>query len=158
MDYSGRFNDFIGFVLEAECAFRKGHYGDYDFVVTERVKGDTGGDTYAGIDRSSHPNFDFGHPTIEKARDAYWQEWQENGIEGMPHPLGEAFWDTGINAGYGRARRILAKTGPDVGKFLDERAAFYRRLAAAVPHDRQFLQGWLNRVEDLMGFLGIPRN
>jgi lysozyme family protein len=155
MAYSERFDKFIPFVLEAECVFRRGHYGDYAQVITERVRGDNGGDTYAGIDRASHPHFDFDNPTIPKAKDVYWQEWQGNGIEGMAHPLGEAFWDTGVNAGYGRARRILAKSGPDVGRFLDEREAFYRRLAEAVPHDRGFLQGWLNRVESLRKFLGI---
>jgi hypothetical protein len=42
-----------------------------------------------------------------------------------------------------------------VTAFLDERAAFYRRLSDAVAHDRRFLAGWLNRVESLRKLLGI---
>ena len=56
---------------------------------------------------------------------------------------------------YGRARKLLLKSGPDVAAFLDERAAFYRRLSDAVAHDRRFLAGWLNRVESLRKLLGI---
>jgi len=43
--HSERFDKFIPFFLEAECVFRRGHYGDYAQIVTEQVKGDNGGDT-----------------------------------------------------------------------------------------------------------------
>jgi len=42
-----------------------------------------------------------------------------------------------------------------VAAFLDERAAFYRRLSDAVARDTRFLAGWLNRVESLRKLLGI---
>jgi hypothetical protein len=91
MGYGERFDKFIPFVLEAECVFREGHYGDYTQVITEHFKGDNGGDTYADIDRESHPRFDFADPTKVNAKDVYWQEWQGNGIEGMAYPTGGGF-------------------------------------------------------------------
>ena len=155
MGQSERFLKFIPFIFTAETVFKRGHYGDYDFVATEHDPNDSGGTTRFGIDEASHPNVDVERLTKDGAQDIYFQEWTRDGIEGLPAIFGECFFDCCVNAGLGRARRIRAKTGDDAGKFLDEREAFYRRLAASVSKDRKFLKGWLNRVESLRRFLGI---
>ena len=39
---------------------------------------------------------------------------------------------------------------------IDERIAYHRQIAAANPNDRQFLDGWINRCNDLKAFQFFP--
>jgi lysozyme family protein len=152
--YSDRFNKFIPFILEWECVFKKGHYNDYNYIAIENVKGDPGGPTFAGIDKSSHPHFDFTHPTLEKAKDVYWEEWQNEGIEAMEEGLGEAYYNCCVNAGIGRAKKIVLTTKTSK-EFIDAQEQFYRRLAASRPSLKKFLNGWINRLTSLRKYLNI---
>lgn len=155
MSYSDRFIKFIIFVLDAETTFKKGHYGDDKFVVTEHDPNDSGGATRYGIDKSSHQNVDVEHLTKAGATDIYWDEWQKEGIESLPYPFGECYYDCCVNAGIGRARSITKVTGQDATKFLAARAIFYKKLAFKVKKDRQYLQGWLNRIDNVKKYLNI---
>lgn len=44
-----------------------------------------------------------------------------------------------------------------LAKLLAGRDAFYRRLVAQRPEQGRFLQGWLNRVNELREVVGLPR-
>jgi lysozyme family protein len=147
-----RFNTFITFILKWECVFARGHYGDYNHVICENVAGDDGGVTYAGIDKSSHPHFNFAHPTLDAAKDVYFSEWTSEGIEAMSDKLGEAYFNCAVNCGLGRAKQFKAKA-TDASAFIDEQEGFYKRLAAARPSLKKFLAGWLNRTTDLRKYL-----
>jgi len=150
---SPRFKAFIPFILEHECVYSKGHYGDLNHIIIEDVPGDSGGRTFAGIDESSHPNFNFEHPTLEAAEEVYFAEWTKQGIEDLPANFGESFFDCSVNAGLGRSLKIVKASGRDWRKFNSERILFYRRLAAARPSLRKFLKGWIQRVTDLNDYL-----
>jgi hypothetical protein len=153
--YSNRFNNFIKFVFDAECVYAKGHYGDLNFVITETVLNDAGGTTKFGIDAASHPGVDIKNLTINTAKDIYFKEWKEANIEQYDYPLGECVYDCNVNCGAGRTKKILAVSGKDVEKFLKERAAFYHRLVESTPKNKKFLNGWLNRLQDLCKYLNL---
>jgi len=138
-----RFLEFIPFIFRWEG----GYENDPD---------DPGGETNFGIDKRSHPDVDIQHLTKEGAMEIYWREyWVKYGCEWHAEPLGEVFFNACVNCGVGRARAILAATpAPHTASaFLEEQAAFYRRLVTARPGLQKFLKGWLNRTEDLRRFV-----
>lgn len=137
------------FILPHEAVYKKGHYGDLNFMVIEDVKGDSGGRTYGGIDETSHPHFDYSHPTLDAVIDVYWYEWQKDGCDKMTSPLSFAFFDVAVNAGLGRAKKLLSISGNNVDKFNQARINFYEGLANHKPSLKKFLKGWTNRVDDL---------
>jgi len=154
MAKSERFNKFIDFILKAETVFKKGHYGDYAFAIMECVKGDSGGITKFGIDASSHPNIDVKNLTLEGAKDIYFSEWANEGIEDLPAPFGECFYDAAVNCGLKRAKRFQTISGNNPFMFNKERRAFYERLGQRESL-KKFKQGWLNRVGELEHYLGM---
>ena len=111
--------------------------------------------TKYGIDARSHPNVDIKNITEDEAAAIYATEyWDANRCEKMPYPLGEAYFDTCVNCGPGRAAKLL-KISRDTAGFLDARDAFYERLAANRPRSKKYLRGWKNRVSALRKHLGI---
>jgi len=152
---SERFLKFIPFIFSAETAFKKGHYGDWNYVATEHDPNDSGGTTRFGIDKASHPNVDVEHLTKDEAQNIYFDEWSKEGIEGFNNLFGECYFDCCVNAGSSRARKIMAQTGQDAKAFLDAREQFYRRLAEEVSKDARYLVGWLNRIQDLREYLRL---
>jgi len=149
--YDDDFAFFMPFVFDAENVYRR----DGVTIAIERVPGDSGGETICGIDKASHPHFDFNDITPKNVCDVYFGEWKNEGIDELIKPFKFVYFDTCVNCGVGRAKSLRAKSGDDAKKFLDERADFYRRLASAKSVDRKFLRGWLNRIEDLRDFLGF---
>jgi len=69
-------------------------------------------------------------------------------------------FNTYVNGGKGLVQKILKKLGPNwtADEFLDELEAFYRRHVVAVPKDKKFLKGWLNRTEDLRKLIHASGN
>lgn len=112
---------------------------------------DPGGATKFGIDQRSHPKEDIRNLTEDRAKEIYWVEyWNRYGCEGRPFPMGEVVFNTCVNAGWGRAEKILAiRTVKTASDFLDELENFYRRLAAARPKSKKYLKGWLARTGSL---------
>jgi hypothetical protein len=141
---SERFENFIPFVLIHEG-------GTY-----ENDPDDPGGETKWGIDKRSHPDVDIPGLTQAGATKIYYDSyWTPNHCESLQPKLGESHMDAAVNCGTGRANRFLAAAHGDVGKYLNERDAFYHRLAAARPRSAKYLRGWLNRTRDLRHFLQI---
>src|SRR6187402_1390480 len=83
--YSPRFAAWMDFVLEWECV-----YDENGNIVPENVANDAGGLTFAGIDRASHPNFNYGNPDPLVIADIYFAcYWQPSNAEMLDFPVGE---------------------------------------------------------------------
>jgi len=138
------------FILEWETVFdRKGN------PIAENDPDDPGGMTKFGIDKRSHPKEDIANLTKERAIEIYWNEyWLKNNIDEFSYPFGEAVFNCCVNAGRGRADKILAKAKTATG-FIDEQESFYHRLVDAKPKSKKYLKGWLNRTEALRKYLKL---
>lgn len=153
---TARFLKIIDWLLPWECVFAKGHDGDYRYVVVEDDKDDPGGRTKFGLDHRSHPDVNLDKLDLDKAKAVYFSDyWQRYSCENYPYPYGEVVFNCCVNAGWGRAQKIIAAGATDAASFLNEQDAFYRRLANARPQSRKFLKGWLNRTADLRKFVGL---
>lgn len=115
--------------------------------------------------------------TDEEVRSIYHDNyWNTCHCEKMSDELAIAVFDTAVNAGCQRAIKILqacldvntdgvfgedtlaaiggiADSKDFVSKYLSGRSAFYQRLVQINPGKSKFLQGWLNRVENLREFI-----
>jgi lysozyme family protein len=171
----------LGFVLRHECAYAPGHEGDLNYVVCEDVPGDTGGLTKFGIDAASHPGIDIRGLTFELASAIYHDgEWTECRCDALPSGVDTVVFDCAVNngaavsaillqraviaCGYGivvdgkigpqTVRAATLANGPDLkGRLLQLRRQRYTDIVLHNPADAKFLQGWLNRVDDLERFL-----
>ncbi len=171
---SPRFANWLAFVLRWECEYDRGGH-----IRTENDPADPGGMTFAGIDRRSHPEFDFKAPDAESVARIYWADyWARSRAEEMPHPVGEVVANYAVNTGIRRASLLLQAAinrtegggtvrvdgviGPQtlaavqaedphqLADLIEDSASdFYRGLASARPRMRKFLAGWLNRNRSL---------
>jgi lysozyme family protein len=166
-----RFLAYFNWLIPQECAYKRGHYGDLNYVTWENVKGDRGGVTKYGIDSRSHPTTDIKNLTLEQAREIYWLEyWLPSLAEHMPDGYGEVLADIRVNGGDGprmlqRALNTLGcsltvdgRLGPKsmeaMRLFLRARQARYDRLAKK-PDLSGFHLGWTHRNNSLAKFVGV---
>lgn len=179
MSYSQRFENALKFVLDHETVFKKGHWGDYDYVTWENVSGDKGGVTKYGVDQRSHPKLGIKHLTLDQAKEVYYNDyWTKSKAEQMPDGYGEVLFDIRVNGGDGprMLQNALNEGGADLtvdgilgpksvaemqkqGKkglkrFLQKRQQRYNTLARQTSL-RKFLDGWTNRNNDLAKFVGV---
>ena len=162
------------FILQWECVYAKGHYGDLQFVVSENNDNDPGGLTKFGIDAANHKGVDIARLTLESATAIYWHEWIQTRSGTFPAPMGEVFFNACVNAGGPRACALLhdPATHNTASAFLAAQDRWYRELVvnrrasrAAHAGDKawlkkhpdlsEFLKGWLNRTAALRRFLRI---
>ncbi len=157
------FLSFIGFVL------------DHEGRTFEDDPDDPGGATKFGIDQRSHPKVDIENLTEPQAIEIYWEEWLDERIEGLPHPVDHVHFDDCVNLGVHEAVLLLQRAiggvkddgvlGPVTMaaanscnpqtlaiRLLGLRHDFYEYLAQQ-PTRRKYLQGWLNRVSDLQNWV-----
>lgn len=174
------FQKAIEFILPHETEFRKGHYGDYDFAITENVPGDSGGLTKFGIDQSSHPHVNIAALTKETAVEIYHDEWRKHNLDALPDKLAIAAFDVWVNGGPVNLwlQRAFNVTNPDkeqldedgwlgekslaafanadegamLSEFCRQRNERFKRLAQN-PERAKFLAGWLKRNQDLWELL-----
>jgi lysozyme family protein len=175
----------VKFIIEHEVVFKKGHYGDYkeEFVVTENVRGDRGGKTRYGIDQRSHPDACIDSLTLEQAKEIYRTEyWLKGKCDQMPWPVCLVHLDGCVNTGVGQAAKHLQRAigadadgavGPKTlallkkacdesspvevaNKIAKSKEAFYRHLAEQNEGDKEFLEGWLNRLSDVKKTINEP--
>lgn len=137
---------------------------------------DPGGETYKGISRRAHPNWE-GWKYID-ARKAvpeslvasfyYSNFWNKLRCEDMQYPIGEYLFDFGVNAGIDRAARLVqslvgVKVDGIVGevtlsaikrydtkelmsRLLVERLDYYIGIALARKQLSVFFLGWVRRT------------
>jgi lysozyme family protein len=170
------FKKAVAFVLDHECVYKKGHWGDMDYVKSENVNNDPGGLTKYGIDKRSHPDVDIENLTRDQAIEIYEKEyWNKYHCNELTWPLNLVHFDNCVNMGAGQALKLLqrvcgahddGKWGPITKAFVfkscDVRSAavvacqvidlkrnFYNKLAEKDTKLAEFKEGWLNRTEDL---------
>lgn len=173
------FDKAIEFILPHETEFARGHYGDYDYAITENVPGDSGGLTKFGIDQSSHPAIDIASLDKDAAVEIYHDEWERHRLDLLPDKIAIAAFDVWVNGGpvnqwiqhaynvahpqdaleedgilgpYTLAALSTCDQDAVVDVFCTLREERFRRLAQK-PSRAKFLKGWLQRSADLRTLL-----
>ena len=174
------FEESLAFVLEHECVYKKGHWGDMDYVASENEENDPGGLTKYGIDQRSHPDVDVENLTLEQAAKIYRVEyWDKYHCGELPWPLSLVHFDGCVNMGPAQQVKNLqrvvgvavdGKWGPKTKaaaivaceqrapevvalQVCEQKRQFYKDLAKEKPKFACFLDGWLNRVNDMSNVL-----
>lgn len=123
------------------------------------IQNDNGrGPSRWGINASANPDLDVPNLIGEagkaiakrRLREGYW-----NAINGdeLPPALAFVAADAAAVAGPSAAREWIERADGDVGVFLQQQEAHYRRLASADPATYgDDLRGWLNRMERARGY------
>lgn len=170
----------INFIYPHECEYAKGHYGDINYVISENVPGDSGGLTKFGIDYASHSNLDIESLTPNSAELVYWKDFFNSDSIMLPGDLAFCHFDEVVNAGSGAENHILQTSlgldsdgvlGPQtllaawnayeqnrtsiLNAILNARITHYKNIVANNSSDNQFLEGWLDRVNDLKTYLKL---
>jgi lysozyme family protein len=138
---------------------------------------DPGGETRHGISKRSYPHLDIKNLTKDQAKAVYRKDfWFGPKFNEIPdHNLAIQVFDMGVNAGPGRAFRLLSRAlklkteapfwNPSLREalasttdwpalraaFHKERQAYYHRLVAKNPKLGVFLKGWLRRAAEVAG-------
>ncbi len=119
---------------------------------------DPGGETKWGISKRFHPNLDIRNLTPEQAAGIYQTEyWDKVGCDQIPFPECVAVFDTAVNCGVSRTLGWL-KNATDTTDFLSKRSLYYATLVTNTPADKKFLNGWINRVNDLKKYIDSISN
>ena len=104
-----------------------------------------------GINQGANPDIDVSKLTPEQAKAVLKERyWDKSGANQLPPALAAVHGDTAINMGVDTAKDLLAKSGGDVGKYLDLREQRYRALASNGKADN--LDTWLSRNATLRNY------
>ena len=172
--YSPGFLELMQFTLPHEVVFAQGHYNDYDFVVTENVKGDPGGPTKYGIDSANHHDVVVQNLTFETALAVYFRTiWTPLRGELVHGNVAIALCDASVNCGNLRAiewmqaaaqvkvdgvfgpKTLLAVNQVDpvvITNGINNARDHYYRFEVRQDLRDHFLTGWENRLHDLIAF------
>ena len=104
--------------------------------------------------------------------------WKRAKCPDLADDLDTVQFDTAVNMGVGRAVKFMQKStgctpdgawgpitaaavancdpGVTLKKYCDTREAFYEGLVRRRPKMKVFTRGWMNRLNDLRGFVGLP--
>ena len=126
---------------------------------------DKGGATNKGITQTTYNAWlrakgqnikDVRHINDAEVREIYYNNyWLKAGCDKMSEKFAILAFDTAVNMGVGRVSEFLkAAEYKYVEKFIFARINKYLEFAK-VGNQKIFLQGWLNRVMDLVKFIGI---
>jgi murein DD-endopeptidase MepM/ murein hydrolase activator NlpD len=153
----GNFSDALAFSLKWEG----GYVNDPD---------DPGGATNKGITQNVYNSFltsqglsgkDVALISDDEVRQIYYQNyWMPAGCDKLSERLAKCHFDASINHGLGKSPDFLEDAKLGVGseddqlkRYCNSRESYYRYLANNGMG--KFLNGWLNRLNDLRGELGI---
>jgi len=133
-----------------------------DFVINDLEGGgkrvvDSGGVTRFGISKDANPDVDVENLTEAQARQIYRDRYETP--LALADDVDPAFravaFDTAVNHGVGRAKRMVAEADGDAGKLLQLRRDEYARLVASNPEKYgKYANGWENRLQKLEGHVG----
>lgn len=114
---------------------------------------DPGGETNYGISKRAYPNVDIKNLTRQAAQEIYQRDyWDPINGSSLDPSLAAVALDTAINMGVGRAKQFLTQT-KDWKQFIQLRKNYYTNLVKTKPALGRFLNGWMNRVNDLSKFI-----
>ena len=130
---------------------------DFDTLVTKVLRreggyvnnpADRGGETNFGISRRANPDVDIKNLTEAQARQIYFERyWQPLGGDSLPENVRDLAFDTAVHHGVGTARAWLRETNNDPRALLERRRAALQKQGRRADQ-RQFLNGWMNRLAE----------
>lgn len=124
---------------------------------------DKGGATNKGITQETYNNWlisqgkfrkDVKFISQQEVEEIYYKNyWLKAGCDKMSKVFAVICFDTAVNMGIGRVKEFLqAARWTDPQKFLAAREQKYREFAK-YGNQKIFLNGWLNRLNDLRNFI-----
>ncbi len=108
--------------------------------------GNTGQPVNFGINQGANPDIDVKTLTKGEAAKLYkTRYWDKIGGDSLPPALQGTAMDAAVNQGPENAKKWIAESGGDVGKFNDLRRAHYENLLAK-PEFAKYRQTWMGRL------------
>lgn len=134
------------FLQQMEDIFRREGGGKL-----HNVAGDAGGWTKWGVAQNANPDVDVANLTKEGALKIYYDRyWKASGADKITDPkLQAVHFDAAVNHGVGGAAESLKQSGNTAEGYLAARTQKYHNIVANNPSQKKFLNGWLNRIDDL---------
>lgn len=89
--------------------------------------------------------------TTEEATEFYRKEyWIASGADKIEDKnLAYMHFDTAVNHGVGRAKKLLEQSGGDLDKYLQDRKTFYGEIVKNRPSQQKYYNGWMNRINNI---------
>lgn len=126
-------------------------------------KSDRGGPTNKGITQTTYnsyrrskelPTADVRDITQQEIEDIYYNNYYKaSGADQIENPrLALYVFDTAVLHGVYGAKQMLKKSGGDLEKFEQIRRESYYKDVEKNPEQKEYLQGWLNRVDNLKDY------
>jgi lysozyme family protein len=136
------------------------------------IKGDRGEETKFGVAQAANPDLDIKKITLADAKKRYEEKyWNASKADQLQEPVSLLHFDAAVNHGVGRAVKFLQQAlqvtvDGDIGpktlaaaksadqielgkKLLEVRKNFFLAIVARDPSQKKFLNGWLNRIEQI---------
>ena len=135
----------LAFTLLWECgknpdgSLKDGYVNDAD---------DPGGETKYGISKAAHPELDIKNLTISQACEVYFNDYWKPKAMSLPMPLAMVAFDIYVNHSYATAIMLLRDT-PNWQTVIQRRKDFRGERVRINPSQAKYLDGWLNRDNDL---------
>ena len=103
-----------------------------------------------GINQKANPDIDVKNLTKPQAEAIYkTRYWDAIGGDTLPPKTAEIAFDAAVNQGPNYAKQLLAQTGGDPQRMLQQRAQDYNDLVKSDPRQAQYLNSWMNRLQVL---------
>lgn len=103
-----------------------------------------------GINQKFNPDIDVKNLTKPQAEAIYkTRYWDAIGGDSLPAKTAEIAFDAAVNQGPAYAKQLIAQTGGDPVKMLQQRAQDYTKLVQDNPAQAKYLPSWMNRLTDL---------
>ena len=136
------------------------------------IPADRGGETKYGIAQKPNPDIDVRNLNLADAQDVYYGSyWLSGQCDKLPYQVAVIHFDSCINHGVGRAKKILQEAvgvvpdgvvGPKtlqavndmdprevIQAISDIRTNFYRAIVVRDPSQKIFLNGWMARISEV---------
>lgn len=168
------FRKALAITLYNECEFTH----DGVTIRNEKVAGDSGGLTFAGLDQASHHDFNYENPKPFQVWQAYLDHyWRPLRCSELPYPVSLVLFVQGVNQGIDAVSKMLQEALNDYGSrltvdgaigqnslmaawkvpdsdglamaFLAKSRRRYLERVAERPDQEKFLHGWLARIDNL---------
>lgn len=112
-----------------------------------------------GINQKFNPDVDVKNLTKSQAEIIYkTRYWDAIGGDNLPAKTAEIAFDAAVNQGPTYAKQLLAQTGGDPVKMIQQRAQDYTQLVQSDPRQAQYLPSWMNRLQVLSKDIGSYTN